>query len=433
MARLTVGTTQVLTGETIIPGDKSISHRSIMLGSIARGKTVIKHFLPSDDCLHTMQCFRQLGITIEYTPEQVVVHGRGLLGLTESENVLDVGNSGTTIRLISGILSGQPFSSILNGDESIRRRPMQRVTKPLQQMGARITGRQAANFAPLAIYGGDLQAITYETPVASAQIKSGILLAGLYAPGWTEVREPAQSRNHTELMLTGFQVPVEQGNGWVRVKGQQELQACPINVPGDISSAAFLLVAASIVPDGQLLLKNVGLNPSRTGIIEVLNAMGARIQIENIRTSAGEQFGDISVESRPLQGVSIGGDLIPRLIDEIPILAVAAACARGVTEIRDAAELKVKESNRIATVVAEFSKLGVDIVELPDGLRINGQNALHGAVCESHGDHRIALSLAIAGLVAKGETVINDAECVAVSFPDFHQVLRKLGGEVVLS
>lgn len=430
VATLTVKKTEALRGTAIIPGDKSISHRGIMLGALAEGDTRITNFLLSADCLGTLSCFRQLGIPIEQSGTIVTIKGQGLNGLQEPDSMLDVGNSGTTIRLLSGILAGQNFTTFITGDASIVTRPMARITEPLSKMGATIIGRNNANFAPLGIKGGHLNPITYHTPVASAQVKSAILLAGLFAEGWTEVIEPAKSRDHTELMLQGFGVPIEVDGLKVRVAGKQPLVGGDLPIPGDISSAAFLLVAATIIPDSKLVLKNVGLNPSRTGIIDVLKAMGGKLDIVNQRSTRGEQVGDIIVESSELHGTTIDGDLIPRLIDEIPVIAVAAAFANGVTEIRDAAELKVKESNRITTVATEFSKLGMNIAELDDGLRIQGGQPLTGAVCDSYGDHRIALSLAIAGLMAEGETVISGSECIAVSYPDFAKELSDLGGIV---
>lgn len=428
MATLTVNKTGKLLGEAIIPGDKSISHRAIMLGSLAEGRTLITNFLTSDDCLNTVSCFRQLGVSIHQDEDRLTINGQGLNGLKEPQEMLYVGNSGTTIRLLSGILAGQSFTSFIAGDSSIATRPMARITEPLSQMGATVIGRDNANFAPLGIKGGNLQPISYQSLVASAQVKSAILFAGLFVDGWTEVVEPAKSRDHTELMLQGFGVPVEVDGLSVRVQGLHPLNASEVHIPGDISSAAFLLVAASIVPGSKLLLKNVGLNPSRTGIIDVLQFMGANLTIENKRVNFGEIIGDIRVESSELRGIKISGDLIPRLIDEIPIIAVAAAFADGVTEVRDAAELKVKESNRINTIVTEFSKLGMEIEALDDGLQIKGKCSLTGAKCNSNGDHRIALSLAVAGLMAQGETEIVDPECIAVSFPGFAQLLSRLGG-----
>jgi len=415
-----------LQGTLTVPGDKSISHRAIMLGALAQGTTEVTGFLMGKDCLSTISCFQKLGIDIEVSPEKVLVHGKGLEGLEEPSQILDVGNSGTTIRLISGILAGQDFTTFLTGDQSIRRRPMGRITKPLKEMGAQFMGRQNDNLAPLAIKGGNLKSISYITPVASAQIKSSILLAGLFADGWTEVREPEKSRNHTELMLKSFGAQVEEEQLVVRVKGKPDLQAQKLIVPGDISSAAFFLVAGAIVPQGAIVIENVGLNTTRTGIIDVLEAMGAKIEIENRRESGGEIIGDIKVDASDLKGVKIGGEIIPRLIDEIPVIAVAAACASGITEIRDAQELKVKESNRLSAIARELTKMGAKIEELPDGLKIYGGSELQGAECDSYDDHRIAMAMAVAGLVAKGQTIIKNSEVIAVSFPDFSETLQRL-------
>jgi len=432
MAILTVGTTTRLRGEISIPGDKSISHRALMLAALAEGRSRISNFLFSDDCLHTAACMRSLGVNVEVENSIVWVEGRGLDGLSEPEDILDAGNSGTTMRLLSGILAGQNFTSILTGDTSLRRRPMGRITKPLQLMGAKILGRQAGNLAPLAISGGSLKPISYQTEVASAQVKSAILLAGLFCDGWTEVVEPAKSRDHTELMLQAFGVPVAIDGLKVRVRGRCALHACDLVVPGDLSSAAFLLVAACIVPESRVVIRSVGLNPTRSGIIDILTMMGAKIQITNHRVSMGEPVGDLVVETSELTGVTIGGDLVVRAIDEIPVVAVAAALAAGTTEIRDAAELKVKESNRIAAVAGEMRKLGAAIEELPDGLRISGGRPLAGAVVDSRNDHRIALALAVMGLAAQGQTRIMGAECLAVSYPGFPQALAQLGGEGIV-
>ncbi|QGG47734.1 3-phosphoshikimate 1-carboxyvinyltransferase [Heliorestis convoluta] len=424
-----------LQGDLTVPGDKSISHRAVMFGSLAKGQTRIKNFLPGQDCLSTIACFRKMGIAISQpTATEVIVQGQGLQGLQEPGDVLDVGNSGTTMRLMTGILSGQPFFSVLTGDDSIRSRPMGRVTEPLKKMGATILGRQDSKKAPLAVAGTGrpLQAIDYSTPVASAQIKSAILLAGLYGDGITTVREPHRSRDHTERMLTAFGATIRQSTNpsvegfFSSIESFPTLQGQDIEVPGDISSAAFLLVAASIVPQSQLRIRNVGVNPTRDGIIEVLQAMGSSIQQENERIVAGEPVADLIVKSASLQGTTIGGDLIPRLIDEIPILAVAALCAQGKTVIRDAAELRVKESDRIAVLAGELRKMGATIEEHPDGMTICGFQRLQGATVESKGDHRIAMALAIAALVAEGSTTIQDAGAVDVSFPGFFSTLKLL-------
>ena len=416
-----------LQGTLVIPGDKSISHRSIMFGTLAEGDTEITGFLYGDDCLSTVGAFRSMGIAIDVTDEKIVVHGKGLHGLSEPDDVIDVGNSGTTIRLISGILAGQNLNTVLTGAASIRKRPMGRVMKPLSMMGAKITGRKQNTLAPLAVEGTSLTAIHYESPVASAQVKSAVLLAGLYADGWTSVTEPSLSRNHTELMLKSFGAEVECEGTTARVKGNPQLKGQGIEVPGDISSAAYPLVAASIIPGSEVYLKNVGLNPTRTGILDVLLDMGADITILNERTSGGERMGDIIVRSAKLHGTTIAGDLIPRLVDEIPVIAVAAACADGVTEIRDAQELKVKESNRLETVAKGLRAFGCEVEVLDDGLRIVGGRALAaGAYCESFGDHRIAMSMTIAMLAAEGAGEIEQFEAVSVSWPTFWQDIRGL-------
>jgi len=457
-----------LHGVIRVPGDKSISHRAVMLGALAEGTTHIEGFLTAEDCLHTLQCIRSLGVTVQTEDEQrskqeqqvgwlistaqadlaestevngwvenpmpagmrILIEGKGLGGLQEPEEVLDAGNSGTTLRLLSGILAGQSFTSFLTGDASLCKRPMERITIPLRKMGAQIMGRRGGSWAPLAIRGGKLQAISYQLPVASAQVKSALLLAGLFAPGWTEVSEPALSRNHTELMLEAFGTEVEkepQGAGMrVRVKGFPTLQAQKVSVPGDLSSAAFLLVAGAIVPAAKLTIKSVGLNPTRDGIIEVLQAMGAKLRITEVQQIAGELRGTIEVESSALQGISVGGEMIPRLIDEIPLVAVAGLFARGVTEIRDAAELKVKESNRLLAICEGLSRLGGRVEELSDGLRIYGGHPLYGASCRSFGDHRIAMALAVAALCAQGTTVLEGAEAVDISFPGFWRLLEEL-------
>ncbi len=417
-----------LQGEMTVPGDKSISHRAIMLGALAEGTSKIRGFLHGEDCLSTLQIFKALGVPIEMTKDEIIVKGVGLDGLTEPEDVLNVGNSGTTMRLVSGILAGQTFNSFLTGDASIRKRPMGRIIEPLTKMGAKITGRKANTLAPIAIAGQPLQAITYRTPVASAQIKSAILLAGLYAQGWTTVYEPALSRNHTELMLRAFGAEVRMLPDGVCVKGRPHLKGQTLTIPGDISSAAYLLVAGAIVADSRIILKNIGLNPTRTGIIEVLQQMGAKLTILDQWDSGGEQMGTLLIESSALQGITISGAIIPTLIDEIPVIAVAAAYAQGVTEIRDAQELKVKESNRLETIAQGLSAFGCKVEVLEDGLRIEGGSPLQGAHCQSHGDHRIAMAMAVAALAAQGPTVIDDFEAIAVSWPKFWDELQQLAG-----
>lgn len=410
-----------------VPGDKSISHRSIMFGAIAEGTTEVEGFLPGADCLSTIRCFNQLGVNIERRSETSIrVHGRGLTGLTEPMHPLDVGNSGTTIRLMLGILSGVPIHSILIGDESIARRPMKRVVDPLRKMGARIDGRQAGRFTPLAVRGGDLQGIRYESPVASAQVKSCLLLAGLNATGETIVREPYLSRNHTERMLPAFGVQLETGEAEVKIKGGQSLSGTRVRVPGDISSAAFLLAAALMVPGSKVTVEQVGLNPTRTGILDAFRLMGAEVEVEVTDHWCNEPVGKVTVSGEALRGVEIGGEWIPRLIDEIPILAVVATQAQGQTIIKDAQELKVKESNRIATTAQELRKLGAVIEETEDGMIIEGGAPLTGGSCHSHGDHRIGMAMAIAGFAASGDVIVEGAEAIDVSFPGFQGLISQM-------
>ena len=368
-----------LNGEIIVPGDKSISHRSVMFGAIAKGVTTVTGFLMGEDCLSTVSCFRQLGVEIEQTDDKLIINGNGLNGLKEPEEVLNVGNSGTTIRLLMGILAGRDFHSTVLGDESIGKRPMTRVTKPLTEMGAIIDGRENGEYTPLSIRGGDIHGIVYHPPVASAQVKSSILLAGLQAKGVTTVVEPEKSRDHTERMIRQFGGQVEEEGLAVSVSGGQELKGTTIHVPGDISSAAFFLVAGAIVPNSTIILKNVGLNPTRTGIIDVMNEMGADLKIDVKSTDdLMEPVGDLTIQTSNLKGITIGGELIPRLIDEIPVIALLATQAEGETIIKDAHELKVKETNRIDTVVNELSKLGANITATDDGMIIKGRNHLKG-------------------------------------------------------
>ncbi|MBR1737969.1 MAG: 3-phosphoshikimate 1-carboxyvinyltransferase [Firmicutes bacterium] len=409
-----------------IPGDKSISHRSVMFGAIAKGDTHISGFLTGEDCLSTIDCFKKLGVEIEVNGTDVLVHGKGLKGLQEPKERLYVGNSGTTIRLISGILSAQPFNCELTGDASICKRPMKRIITPLSKMGAKIKGIENDGFAPLRIEGTKLKGIRYDSPVASAQVKSSVLLASLYAEGETQITEPALSRNHSEIMLDYFGADIRTENGVIISRPVKELYAKDINVPGDISSAAFFMVAGLIRKDSHIIIKNVGINPTRTGIIDALKEMNGKINVLNERTSGGEAVADIEVFSSELKAAEIGGDIIPRLIDEIPVLAVAAIFAEGKTIIKNAQELKVKESNRIAVMKEELSKMGADIEETDDGMIINGGTALHGAAIDSHKDHRVAMSAAVAALAAEGVTKIEDAECVSISFPDFYDILEKL-------
>lgn len=416
---------QSLRGEIAIPGDKSVSHRSIMFGALADGETVITNFLPGADCLSTIACFRKLGVTIEQNGKQVRVVGKGFNGLTEPNEVLDVGNSGTTIRLMMGILAGQNFSAVLAGDQSIAKRTMTRVVKPLQDMGAKIDGRNNGEFAPLHIRGGNLQPISYELPVASAQVKSAIILAGLQADGETVVIEPEETRDHTERMIRQFGGQVVKEGNAIKVCGHQQFKGTEVHVPGDISSAAFFMVAAAITDDSEVVLKNVGLNPTRTGIIDVMKDMGADITIEEL-PSKGEPVGHITVRSSKLKGTTISGKLIPRLIDELPIIALLATKADGTTIIKDAAELKVKETNRIDTVAHELSLLGANVTPTDDGLIIEGGTPLHGGQVTSYGDHRIGMMLAIAALVAKGEMELQNPDAIDVSYPEFFDHLNQL-------
>lgn len=415
-----------LNGEITIPGDKSISHRAVMFGSLAKGTTRVTHFLQGADCLSTISCFRKLGIEVENTPDEILIHGKGLHGLSAPSDILDAGNSGTTTRLISGILSAQNFNVTLTGDASICKRPMKRIITPLSMMGAKITSKNGNDCAPLLIEGAKLSGIHYNSPVASAQVKSSVLLAGLYADGKTSVTEPFISRNHTELMLRAFGATVTSEDTTATVFPEPDLHAIEINVPGDISSAAYFIAAGLIVPNSEILIKNVGINPTRDGILKVALKMGGDITILNERTDGGEPTADLLVKSSTLHGITIEGGIIPTLIDEIPVIAVMAAAAEGVTTIKDAAELKVKESDRIAIVTENLSEMGCDITPTDDGMIIRGGKPLHGGTLNSYLDHRIAMSFAIAALIAEGETHMKDAECVDISYPTFYHDLNSL-------
>lgn len=412
---------QGLRGEIPVPGDKSISHRSIMFGAIAKGQTKVTNFLLGEDCLSTIACFRKLGVDIEQEDNHVTISGAGLEGLQEPAEVLDVGNSGTTIRLLMGILAGRPFHSVLVGDESIGKRPMTRVTKPLGLFGAQINGRKNGEFTPLSVKGGQLSGVTYELPVASAQVKSSLLFAGMQASGETVIIEPVKTRDHTERMIRQFGGELETDGQTIRIKGGQKLTGTEIHVPGDISSAAFFLVAGAIVPGSEISLKNVGLNPTRTGIIDVMQRMGADIRIEPYENGSAEPAGDITIRTSELKGTVIAGDLIPRLIDEIPVIALLATQAEGETVIKDAEELKVKETNRIDTVVNELSKLGADIAATDDGMIIRGKSRLSGGTVSSHGDHRIGMMLAVAAAISSGDVHLHQKEAISVSYPTFFE------------
>ncbi len=416
-----------LRGELSIPGDKSISHRSIMFGSLAKGTTEITNFLQGADCLSTIACFEKMGIGIENNGDSVVVHGNGLFGLKKPDTILDCGNSGTTTRLISGILAAQDFDVTLTGDESIKKRPMKRIMDPLSHMGADIRSLEGNGCAPLVITGKKLYGIHYTSKVASAQVKSAILLAGLYADGETKVTEPYVSRNHSEIMLKYFGADVSAEGTTATIRPAKELYGNRIVVPGDISSAAFFIAAGLLVPGSEILLKHVGINPTRDGILSVCRDMGADITLLNKNTDSGEPTADILVKSSTLHGTEIGGSIIPTLIDELPVIAAMACFAEGETVIRDAGELKVKESNRIEVMVRNLSAMGADVTETEDGMIIRGGRTLHGAVIDSKLDHRIAMTFAVAGLCAEGETEIKGAECVNISYPGFYQDLERLG------
>ena len=416
-----------LRGELSIPGDKSISHRSIMFGSLAKGTTEITNFLQGADCLSTIACFEKMGIGIENNGDSVIVHGNGLFGLKKPETILDCGNSGTTTRLISGILAAQDFDVTLTGDDSIKKRPMKRIMDPLSHMGADIRSLEGNGCAPLAITGKKLYGIHYTSKVASAQVKSAILLAGLYAEGETKVTEPYVSRNHSEIMLKYFGADVSTEGTTASIRPAKELYGNRIVVPGDISSAAFFIAAGLLVPGSEILLKHVGINPTRDGILSVCRDMGADITLLNKNTDSGEPTADILIKSSTLHGTEIGGSIIPTLIDELPVIAAMACFAEGETVIRDAGELKVKESNRIEVMVRNLSAMGADVTEPEDGMIIRGGRPLHGAVIDSKLDHRIAMTFAVAGLCAEGETEIKGAECVNISYPGFYQDLERLG------
>jgi len=432
MTHLTIRSGRALTGNCSVPGDKSISHRAVMFGSIAEGASRIRGFLDGADCRATVGVMRSLGVQIEVlTPTELIVHGRGLRGLQEPGGVLDCANSGTTIRLLTGLLAGQSFASFLNGTEQIRRRPMGRIVTPLRAMGADIMGRQGGNYAPLGIRPARLRGFEYDMPVASAQVKSCLLLAGMYAGGLTLVREPGPARDHTERMLMAMGAPIQvMGRTVVSEQPERPLQALDLTVPGDPSSAAFLLVAASIVPGSRILIQGVGINPTRTGIVDALRAMGAKIVVHNERDQAGEPVADLEVSCTELRGASFGGESIVTMIDELPVLAVAATQASGTTVIRDAGELRVKETDRIASTVTELRKMGAKIEPTEDGFIVEGPTQLRAAPAESQGDHRLAMAMAVAGLVATGTTSVFGAEVTGDSFPGFEVTLQALGADL---
>lgn len=414
-----------LRGEITVPGDKSISHRAVMFGALSKGKTEVTNFLQGADCLSTISCFRRLGIAIENNKNRITIHGNGLYGLSAPDGILDTGNSGTTTRLISGILAAQPFETLLTGDASIQRRPMKRIMEPLSLMGAQIESLHGNNCAPLKIKGTALKGIHYHSKVASAQVKSAILLAGLYARGETSVTEPVLSRNHSEIMLRTFGADIHTENTTAVLLPGSQLTGQKINVPGDISSAAYFIAAGLIVPGSDILIRNVGINPTRDGILKVARAMGGNITLLN-ENHEGEPTADLHVVYSPLHGTIIEGDIIPTLIDEIPIIGIMAAAANGTTVIRDAAELKVKESNRIDVMVKNLSAMGCPITGTEDGMIIEGAAPLKGSTVHAYDDHRIAMSFAVASLIAHGETTITGSECVNISYPEFYTDLKNL-------
>ena len=430
---MVIGKSSQIQGELNLPGDKSISHRSVIFNSIAKGTAEITNISLGQDCISTINIMRSMGVEVNLDDQDlttVTIKGVGRTGLQEPNIVLDAGNSGTTMRLISGLLSTQPFFSVLTGDDSLRSRPMGRIISPLKQMGANINGRDGNTKAPFAIQGSLLQGIEYTMPVASAQLKSCLILAAINSIGETILHQPALSRDHTEKMLgnmgvdihnEGLQLTIQPFNG--------EFQSTDVNVPADISSAAFWIVAGLCHKQGKITLKNVGINPSRSGILDIMSAMGGNITIKNSTIVAGEEVGDIVVESSELVGVEIGGDIIPRLIDEIPIIALAACFAKGKTIIRDASDARNKESDRLSITASELTKFGADIQELDDGIIVNGVGSLNGTICESFDDHRIAMMEAIAAILSKGQTTIKNSDCVAISYPMFWDDLSILTGD----
>jgi 3-phosphoshikimate 1-carboxyvinyltransferase len=426
MAKKRIRPAKAFRGVLTLPGDKSISHRSAILAALAEGKSEVFNYSPAADCESTLQCLRGLGVNIE-EKGSVIVEGKGLEGWTKPRKTLDAGNSGTTMRLLAGTLAGQKFASQLTGDGSLRRRPMKRVMEPLRQMGAKIEARDD-EFAPLKIEGGTLRAIDFAPQVASAQVKSAVLLAGLFADGETVVREPVHTRDHTELALREMGAAVSQQNGAIRLQGKPKLSARQVAVPGDISAATFFIAATLIVPDSELIIQGVGLNPTRTAVLDFLASMGAPVSVVALGTRDGELAGDINIHHGPVKGGKISGALTARLIDELPMLAALGPYTEQGIEIRDAKELRVKESDRIAVMAENLRKMGADVEEFPDGLRVGGQavGRLHGAVIDPHEDHRIAMAFAIAGLGADGETIIRDPNCVAISFPNFFDLLESL-------
>jgi len=431
--KITLKRVRKLKGNIIPPPDKSISHRAVMLASIATGKSIIKNFLRAEDTLSTLNAFRKLSVKIEDKGKKIIIEGKGLHGLKEPEDIIDCGNSGTTTRLLSGILAGNPFFSVLTGDDSLKQRPMARVIKPLKEMGAEMSARNSDKYLPMAIKGKKLKAIKYVMPVASAQVKSSLLLAGLYADGETKITEPIKSRDHTERMLKSMGAEIEVEGLTIKVGNKKsevrnrKLNPVDIEVPSDFSSAAFFMVAALIAPDSEILIKNVGINPTRTGLLDVLKSMGAEIELKNIREVSGEPVADIHCKSAAsLKAINISKKQIPALIDEFPILCIAATQANGTTTIRGAEELRVKESDRIKAMAEGLRKMGVEVKEFNDGLSIKGNAKLKGAVIDSYKDHRIAMAFSMASLIATGKTIITGTSAVNISFPGFFEILKKI-------
>jgi 3-phosphoshikimate 1-carboxyvinyltransferase len=414
-----------LKGEIMVPGDKSVCHRSVILGALADGPLAVSNFSMSADNMATVQAFRRMGISIvEPEPGKLEINGCGLKGLKEPEDIINAGNSGTTMRLLTGLLSGQGFFSVITGDDSLRKRPMRRVVEPLRQMGALIYGRDNDSRAPLAIKGAPLKAVSHESKVSSAQVKTSLLLAGIFAEGTTWISEPHKSRDHTERMMTYLGVPLQENGLKVGVVGGSRISGGHISVPGDFSSAAFFLAAALLLPESDLTVRNLGLNPTRDGFLRVLKDMGADIEVRDKTVVSGEPVGDLHVRPSRLKSVNVDGSTVPLMVDEFPVFCVVAALAEGDTVIRDAAELRVKETDRIAAIVEGLKSMGVEVEEFEDGMTIHGCSGLKGAVIDSHGDHRIAMAFAVAGLVADGTTIINDVSCVQTSFPGFFEILE---------
>ena len=428
MSSVTIRPVSGLHGRVRVPGDKSISHRAVLLAALARGTSRVEGFLYGGDCEATVRAVQALGVQVERPrPDTLILTSRGAHAWQEPEDILHCANSGTTMRLLAGLLGAQPFTTVLTGSAQLRRRPMGRVTEPLRRMGVQVLGREDGRFAPLALRGGDLRGIRYTLPVASAQVKSALILAGLFARGETVIEEPGPARDHTERMLSALAAPITLQGRVIRVRPLEEpLPPLDLRVPGDFSSAAFLLVAGLLVPRSHLVVEGVGLNPTRTGLLDVLEAMGAAITRENVHTVGGEEVGDLSVRTSALRGVDVHGEMVVRMIDEFPIFAVAATQAQGTTVVRDAGELRVKETDRIAAVATELRKMGARIEERPDGFIIEGPTRLRGAHVDSYGDHRLAMAWTVAGLIAQGETVVHRAECIADSFPGFLELLAQL-------